>query len=61
MPFVSQKQRRWAHANPEELGGEAAVSEWESHTPSELPKYKHGTTISPELKKRFTYAAKTKK
>jgi len=58
MPFVSAKQRAWAHANPEALGGESAVKEWESSTPSHLPKYKHGKTTSPELKKKFTYAKK---
>jgi len=58
MPFVSAKQRAWAHANPEDLGGEAKVSEWESKTPSKLPKYKHGKTTSPELKKKFAYKKK---
>lgn len=58
MPFVSAKQRAWAHANPEKLGGDKAVAEWESHTSSQLPKYKHEKTTSPDLKKRFTYASK---
>jgi len=58
MPFVSAKQRAWAHANPEKLGGDKAVAEWESHTPSHLPKYKHGETTSPKLKKKFAYVAK---
>jgi hypothetical protein len=58
MPFESQKQRRWAHANPEALGGEAKVAEWESSTPSKLPKYKHGKTTSPEVKKKFAYKKK---
>lgn len=58
MPFVSSKQRAFAHANPEKFGGESGLKEWESATPSKLPKYKHGSTTSPEVKKRFTYAAK---
>jgi hypothetical protein len=60
MPFQSQKQRAWAHANPEALGGKDKVSEWESETPSSLPKYKHGTTTSPKLKKKFAHASKNK-
>ncbi len=60
MPFESQKQRAWAHANPEALGGEEKVAEWESETPSKLPKYAHGKTTSPELKKKFAYRKKNK-
>jgi hypothetical protein len=60
VPFQSQKQRAWAHANPEALGGEAKVSEWESETPSKLPRYKHGATTSPKLKKKFSHASKKK-
>lgn len=58
MPFVSAKQRAFAHANPEKFGGEGKLQEWESETPSKLPKYKHGKTTSPELKKKFTYTRK---
>ena len=60
MPFVSAKQRAFAHANPEKFGGEEGLKEWESDTPSKLPKYVHKTTTSPETKKKFTYAAKGK-
>jgi len=58
MPFLSQKQRAWAHANPKALGGESKVSEWEAETPSKLPKYKHGTSTSPKLAKKFAHAKK---
>lgn len=60
MPFTSGKQRAFAHANPEKFGGEAGLKEWESDTPSKLPKYAHGKTTSPAVKKRFTYASKRK-
>lgn len=60
MPFVSAKQRAFAHANPEKFGGEKGLEEWESESPSKLPKYKHGKTTSPETKKKFAYAAKNK-
>ncbi len=60
MPFVSAKQRAWAHANPEKLGGESKVAEWESETPSKLPKYKNSKTTTPALKKKFSYVRKPK-
>ena len=60
MPLVSQKQRAFAHANPEKFGGEEGLKEWESETPSKLPKYKHGTTTSPKLKRKFAHASKPK-
>lgn len=60
MPFVSAKQRAWAHANPKELGGESKVAEWESETPSALPKYKHGTSTSPKLARKFAFSKKKK-
>jgi hypothetical protein len=58
MPLTSQKQRAFAHANPEKFGGEKGLKEWESDTPSHLPKYAHGKSTSPETKKRFNYAHK---
>jgi hypothetical protein len=59
IPFVSAKQRAFGHANPEKFGGEEGLKEWESSTPSKLPKYKHGKTTSPDVKKKFTYAKKS--
>lgn len=58
MPFVSQKQRAFAHANPEKFGGEEGLKEWDSDTPSDLPTYKNGTTTSPDTKKKFQYSPK---
>ena len=57
MPFKSQKQRAFAHANPEKFGGEEGLSEWESDTPSDLPTYANGDeTTSPDTKKKFQWA-----
>ena len=61
MPFKSKKERAFAYANPEKFGGEEGLKEWESETPSELPKYAHGKTTSPDVKKKFTYAPKSKR
>ena len=61
MPFESTKQRRFAYANPETFGGEEGLKEWESDTPSSLPKYKHGTTTSPETKRKFQWRRKSEK
>lgn len=61
MPFTSKKQRAFAHANPEKFGGEKGLQEWESDTPSSLPKYAHGQSTSPEVKKKFQWAPKHKR
>ena len=42
MPYVSEKQRRWAHtkAGIKALGGKKAVEEWDKATGDrKLPKY----------------------
>jgi hypothetical protein len=59
MPFVSAKQRAFGHANPEKFGGKEGLKEWDNSTPSDLPKYKHGKTTSPDTKKKFTFAKKS--
>lgn len=61
MPFVSAKQRAFAHVNPEKFGGEEGLKEWESDTPSELPSYAHGQTTSPKVKRKFQWASKRKR
>lgn len=40
MPFLSQKQRAWGHSptGVKALGGKAKVAEWDSATPSKIPK-----------------------
>lgn len=58
MPFESQKQRKFAYANPEKFGGKEGLKEWEGDTPSSLPKYAHGTTTSPETKRKFQWHKK---
>ena len=60
MPFTSAKQRAFAYANPEKFGGEEGLKEWSADTPSSLPKYAHGTTTSPETKKKFQWRKKHK-
>ena len=42
MPYVSERQRRWAHtkAGTKALGGKKAVEEWDKATGDrKLPKY----------------------
>lgn len=42
MPYVSERQRRWAHtpAGTKALGGKKAVEEWDKATRDrKLPKY----------------------
>ena len=49
MPFASKAQQRFLHANPEKVGGEKKLAEWDKSTDfSKLP----------EKKKKFTYAKK---
>lgn len=55
MPFVSKKQRAFAHANPDKFGGEEGLAEWDSDTPSDLPTYANGKTTSPDVKKKFQW------
>lgn len=44
MPFLSLKQARFAHANPEKFGGEAGLKEWDRMTNfSGLPAQKEKT------------------
>jgi hypothetical protein len=32
MPFKSEAQQRFAHANPEKFGGESKLAEWDRST-----------------------------
>lgn len=48
MPFASQKQRRFAYANPEKFGGEKGISEWESKTPSKIPEQVEKSVEQPK-------------
>lgn len=50
MPFASKAQQRFLHANPEKVGGEKKLSEWDKGTD-----FKH----LPEKKKKFSYAKKS--
>lgn len=52
MPFVSKKQQKFAHANPEKFGGEEGLKEWDSAT---------DFSSLPERKKKFNYSPKKKK
>ena len=61
MPFTSAKQRAFAYANKEKFGGDKGLAEWESDTSSSLPKYAHGKTTSPDVKRRFQWRRKTAK
>ena len=47
MPFVSQKQRKWAYTQEgtKALGGKKAVAQWERATTKPLPK------VAPKKKK----------
>jgi hypothetical protein len=51
MPFASKAQQRFLHANPEKVGGEKKLAEWDSST---------NFKTLPEKKKKFTYAKKGK-
>ena len=61
MPFKSVKQQAWAYTpeGTKALGGEDKVKEWQSETPSDLPKYANaGGTTSPDVKKKFQYTGR---
>ena len=59
MPFQSEKQRRFLWASKPELAQKWADEDPEAD--SDLPKYKHGKTTSPKIKKKYAKEGKVRK